>query len=129
MAPTTRAFVADLGTPEIQEINLTTQMRTVHASAGVGVGLFGDPRGLRLDLANNRLVTTFPTAAAFVALNNGDRTVFSANGGPGVGPAFMTPLGLAHRIVDQLVYVVEDGYDAVLLVDVVTGDRCIISKG
>lgn len=95
-----------------------------------------DMRGITIDDANNRALVLDAALLAIVAvdLSDGARTVISddedtvtGGGAVGTGPAFSAPQAISMDAAGGRLFVVDDGLDAVLAVDLTSGDRTIVS--
>jgi hypothetical protein len=134
LAPTGHAVV--LGAGEVLDVNLTTGNRTVipTGAAGVDTTFFYRPicntPCTRIYAIANR-VPPGQYAVFSVDLNTGARTVISGgNGLQGTGPAIQVPRGIAlDPIGTPRLLIADDGLDAVLAVDLATGDRTVLSSG
>lgn len=109
-------------------VDIESGVRTVISSEEVGSGdEFSNPIAFAYDKDNNRLLLSDNSAPSIMAidLTNGNRSVLSSNEvGNGV---FMESLaGIAFNKDKNIIYAVLQ--DSLLAVDVVSGDRVIVSK-
>ena len=123
------AYVLNSATPDLQSVNTTNGQRDTIASAAMGTGAFNAPLGLALDIAGNRVATTVANGVVFVDLATGNRTPVTTVGTLGNGPVFSNQQALAVDPNKNVIYVTDQNFDAVYIVDVVSGDRAIFSKG
>ncbi len=126
----TSAYVTDLGTPAIWQLDTATGDRSLLSdNAGVGSGtLLNSPFSLVLDEQNNRvLVADLGDRLYAVDLTTGDRTVLSDNAGIGSGPWGNDPDAIALDTASNRVLIVEGGSALILAVDLGSGDRTILS--
>ena len=131
-----RALVAEnlSGTKALLAVNLDTGNRTVISSnAGVGDGVaFGFPRSIALDSANNRALVADSSLQVLLAvdLSTGERTVASGtttDNNKGTGRAFVNLRAVALDSANKRALVMDSGLDALLAVDLSTGNRTVIS--
>lgn len=128
----TDALVSNFVPDELLSINLVSGKRTIVSSAAASVGegptLFG-PSGIGVASDTRVLVSNFAADEIIEVnlANGGDRTVLSADGTQGIGPAFLQPDGIAMDIVNNRILVTDTLIDAVFSVNLMTGERIIIS--
>ncbi len=141
--PGNRAFVVDNGLKGLLSVDLLNGDRAIISNLNNGSGTNGDennffvtPRGIALDLTNRLAYVIDEGLDALLSVNlaegvgKGDRTIVSDinNGG---GTAFNIPLGIALDLGNSKAFVIDEGLDALLSVNlaegVSKGDRTIVS--
>ncbi|MCA8837517.1 MAG: hypothetical protein K8963_06670, partial [Proteobacteria bacterium] len=116
-----------------------TGTRTIVSNADTGDGLDGAPdfagaRGVVIDSANNRLLVVDSTIDAIVAVNltNGNRSlVVPPPPSPpmlGSGGRLSAPVGVALNDDTNTLYIADDGINAVVSVDLASGNRAVVSN-
>lgn len=102
-----------------------------NASKGSGIPL-ETLKDIALDLPEKRLLAiesssgTPPIALIAIDLDDGDRVSLSSDV-QGTGPNFTNPVGLGNDGTRKRAIVTDDGLDAVLFVNLTSGDRTILS--
>ncbi|MEO1233445.1 MAG: hypothetical protein AAFZ18_31575, partial [Myxococcota bacterium] len=136
-----RALVADAGSGSegIVAVDLTTGDRvelsgqTVGTTVDVGAD-FDSTRGVVIDAARSRLIAVDDALLALVAIDpgTGNRTFIAPNVPPpprvGSGPDLASLTGIALDSSTGSLYVADDGIDAILRVDLATGDRTLVAN-
>jgi len=133
-----RVLAVDWQREALTAIDLTSGDRTDISSASIGTGpIIDGPNDVVLDAANNRALIAAYQANAVIAVNlsNGDRSVISEGDGEvpevGTGPEieFMQSIALdsaSNRVLVTAEH--SDGsVDAIIAVDLATGNRSILS--
>ncbi|MCB9732823.1 MAG: hypothetical protein H6745_09455 [Deltaproteobacteria bacterium] len=138
----TRVYVADsAGVEGIVLVDLTTANRSEYSGETVGVTVdegadFTDARAVYVDAANERLVVLDSNLDRLVAVSmasgsEGDRTFIDPPIPPppavGSGPTFADPSGVVVDPMGRVVYVADDGANAILAIDLVTGARTVVA--
>ncbi|MGL6161659.1 hypothetical protein [Microbulbifer sp.] len=131
-----RLLATDFDNRAVYTVDLTTGDRAILSdnTRGAGPG-FANPRALTVDAGNNRiLVTDFQVKGIFaVDPDTGDRTIISGNdldnGGAliGSGPEIQRPEGIALDAGNNRALLVDGGNDALIAIDLETGDRAVLS--
>lgn len=136
--PGSSAIVLDASAPAIVSIDLSNGDRTIISDPGNGGGdAFASPLGAALDAANDRLIVANPDPGGDndflldVDLASGNRSVLSrgdvtspvAAPAIGSGPAFNFPQNVAVDSANQIGYVADTILDALIAVDLDTGNR------
>ncbi|MEM6532813.1 MAG: hypothetical protein AAF654_09315 [Myxococcota bacterium] len=123
------AFVVDQGGDAILSVDTGTGSRTIFSGPGVGAGptLQQPEGGIALDEIRNQLVVTDRGASNIVGidLETGDRTIISDNTYPGV--PIDRPRGIAVDAPAAVAYYVDREFDAVVKVNLLTGERARFS--
>ncbi|MGB0679705.1 MAG: hypothetical protein ACPGUV_08605, partial [Polyangiales bacterium] len=133
-----RVLVIEWGPPgELFAVNVSTGDRSAFpAGSGAPVNA---PLGMTMDTANGRILvvdTSFDAVTAW-DLNTNERTTLSRAAGVvsgiplaavGTGPAFEEPEDIVMSSDGLLAYVADSSVDAIVQVDLVTGDRTIIAS-
>jgi hypothetical protein len=126
-------LVSDVLNLAVYDVNPTTGARSVFSGAGVGAGVaLSSPQGIAIDPLGF-VVTADAGLGALIRIDvaTGDRTILSGTG-VGSGPALNSPIGLTTDGAGNI-YVVDQGpiggVAGVFKVDVLTGDRTLISGG
>ena len=131
-----RALVADAGNGAegIVAVDLADGNRTEISGPNQGMTIdlgadFDSTRGVVIDTANNRLIAVDDEITALVAIDTatGDRTLIEPFTPPepsvGNGPALVNPTGIVYDAARDAVYIADDGANAIIAVDLATGDR------
>jgi hypothetical protein len=135
-----RLLVVGTGADALTAVDLATGDRTILSATGVGMGLdFSSIRGVTLDAPNNRVFiaeagNNFEGVVA-VDLATGDRTKISGNlpdADPvgdtlDAGADFDSTRGIYVDAANDRLVVVDDQVTALVLVDLDTGDRSLVS--
>ncbi len=128
-----RALVVDWQRDALVAVDLTTGDRTDISSPSVGMGVALDgPISVAYDAANDRalVVVSINNEVVAVDLSSGDRTLFSGVG-TGTGPALDSPRDIevdnVSAVVDRFAYLVDDNLEAIVALDLTSGDRTILS--
>lgn len=131
-----RALVANKHTNAVIAVDLVDGSQATLSGSGAGAGpQFDDPYGLAMDNANNRVLVTDAGLAALIAvdLQSGDRTIVSQGGTSptGSGPDFKGPHGVVLDADGKRAFVADPdpGFEAVIKVDLGTGERTILWQG
>ena len=133
-----RALVSDSTVDAIFSFDLTSGDRTVVADNAVGTGphltnLFGTS-GIGVDPIGNRILVPNRNALALVGVDlaSGDRSFLSSDGttapAAGSGPGVIGPQRLDIDADSNRAFLPVSG-NSVLAIDLVTGDRTIVSGG
>lgn len=118
-------YVGDSST--IYKVDLATGDRSVVSSQTVGVGpQLYDIYDIAIDSSNNLLYLVNLNTLFKVDLSTGNRTVVS-NTTTGTGPSFSKASGLKVDVASQVAWLIDYQLEAVLQVDLLTGDRFILS--
>lgn len=119
----------------IYTIDDDTGERAVLSRSDVGQGpLFGNPWAIACDASGDRIVMLDGADGALIAIDEqtGDRTLVSGVSGDrqraGRGPFFWQARGLDVDWTRELAYVIDWNIAAVLVVDMVTGERVTLSR-
>ncbi len=129
------AYVATAG-GEIFRVDLASGQRSLLSSPAVGAGPRpGDLAGVALDASRGRLfaVDRYPNRVLAIDIATGNRITvsgLSANGGVDVGGGvrFGQPRAIVVDEARQIAYVTDNGYDAVIAVDLASGYRQVVAK-
>lgn len=109
--------------------------RSIISSDTVGTGpLLIDARSFALDAANNRILVNDNDRPAIIAvdLTSGDRSLVSGagdNNSLGNGPLLSDNEGIAIDTQNNIAYIVDDDYPAIIQIDLSTGDRAFVALG
>ena len=135
-----RALVADAGNGNegIIAVDLATGDRTEISGQNEGSSIdpaatFDNTRGVVIDMANGRLVAVDDLITNLVAVDpiSGDRTLIVPAAAPvpgvGAGPDIVNPTGLAYDPQRDVLYLADDGANAIVTVAVGTGDRSVLA--
>ena len=131
-----RALVAESGAgfEAVIAVDLTTGDRTELSGLMVGAGpTFDSTRGILVDAANSRLVVVDDQITNLVAVDlaSGDRTLIEPSSPPppgvGAGPALESPVGVVYDPSKEVLYVADDGPNAIVSVNLASGDRSVIA--
>lgn len=126
-------LIADNATPAIISVDVSSGINTVLSSNITHTNnLLNSPEDLVLDLANNRLLVLDSVAKAIFAIDlnaatRGVRTVVSSNT-VNLNTRFMSPYNINLDESHNTAFVVDGNLKAIISVDLVTGERVIISK-
>ncbi len=146
-----RAFVSDSSSDSVYEVNLLNGDRVVvsgnRVGTGSGIRILGD---IALDEANGRLLALDTGRKNIVAidLESGDREIVSGDASlllgvtdpdgslrlvdvprhVGDGSLFADPSHIEVSAAGSIAYVLDNGYDGLLAVELHTGNRQLISK-
>jgi hypothetical protein len=140
-AARSRALVVDNspidGFAAVIAVDLTTGARTVLSDSATpnANNPFDSPVDVAVDDANGRALVLDASGLAVIAVDlaTGVRSVLSSNtsisGGPtpGGGVPFDKPLGIELDPEDNRALVSDDGLDAIIAVDLTTGERTVLS--
>jgi DNA-binding beta-propeller fold protein YncE len=114
--------------------DLATGNRTIVSGEAHGVGplpvtdlLYGDG-GIAIDPPNDRVFVAGPAYFFEVDLATGDRTEISG-ASVGSGPALQVATGIALDLVNGRAFLADSSADAVIAVDLATGDRTVFAEG
>ena len=124
-----RLYVADDYPGAIYRIDLATGV-----SVPVATGNFGFPAGIAYDDAVNRIIVIdeYPARLYSVDIDTGARSMISGqisfSTSTGRGPDLVWPRSVTVDADRQVAFVTDDAYDAVIAVDLRTGDRQVIAK-
>lgn len=129
-----RLIAADWSNDLVLAINTANGNRTVLSNAGASADTqFLITAGVAYDADNNRLFVVDRGNGSIieVSLADGQRTLLS-NTVTGTGPAFSNPLGIVYDaqsdVLNPRLFVVDSGLNAVVSVDVATGNRSVFSS-
>ena len=117
------------GLQSIVAIDLASGIRSIVSSATIGTGpAFSNPKGIELDLANNRALVVDDNLNALLAvdLSSGNRSVVSDNS-TGTGPTFNTPGRLALDLPNNRAIIIDNWDTEIFIVDLGSGNRTIRS--
>jgi len=131
-----RALIVDRSLRALVAVDLVTGNRTIvsDVSTGSGPGFF-DPSSITLDAANNRALIIdqidyrgIQRALVAVDLATGNRTIVS-DASTSSGPVFVNPIRVTLDTANKRALVIDGtfGSNALLAVDLATGDRTIVS--
>lgn len=119
---------------DVLSINLTTDAITEISSMSVGTGpKFASVRSISFDTASNSIIVPDSSVDAIyrVNLENGNREIVSSNT-KGIGTNFNAPINAVLDTTTNPLFprmlVLDSGLDALLYVDLTSGDRTIISS-
>ena len=126
-----RVLVLDTGLG-VFSVALATGDRVIVSDAATGTGpIWNFPRSLAFDPATGTAFVLDYTTDVLYAVDvaTGNRSVVSDNVGAGTGPNFDVPHDMAPDFANNRVLVVDYGFgnDAILAVDLATGDRSFVS--
>ncbi len=127
--PGNRAFVVDTGIDAVIVIDLDSGNRRIVSDAVNGTGPpLANPSGLVIEADNNRLLLAQSGALLAIDLNSGNRTVVS-DANTGEGPLLSAPEGafLDTKNNRLLVCNNHDDLNALIAIDLVSGDRSVLS--
>ena len=117
-------IAVDLATGDRTELSGQNEGMTIDSGAD-----FDSTRGVVIDAVNNRLVAVDDAITSLVAIEptTGNRTLIVPSEAPipavGMGPALNNPFGIVYNAEQNTLYVADDGLDAIIAVDLATGDR------
>jgi hypothetical protein len=125
-------YIADRDIPGVLEVDLLTGNRVIISDNSTGLGVdFSNPHGIQLDPSGNTayVLDNSKDAIFQVDLATGNRQILSDSSN-GIGINFSSPLGLGINLDGSKLYVVDsaDSVDALIEVDISTGNRVIKSK-
>ncbi len=131
-----RVLAIDGGSNSLLAVDLNTGNRTIISGDGVGVGPdLNQPKGIAFDSDNNLVFVANDDEDGEVAdsllaidLDSGDRSIIS-DGVTNSGPIFNFPGGLAIDISRNLGWILTGGYEQLLAIDLITGERVMVSHG
>ena len=101
--------------------------------SGIGVGPnMSFSNDMKLDAAGNRalVLNRGPSTSInlmAVDLTSGDRTIISGSG-VGSGQEFLVPWYIEHDLANNRVFIFDLAVTGVLVVDLATGERAVMSK-
>ncbi len=129
------AYISDLAANSIYKFDLDTDELSMFSGPITGAGPeFIDITSMILDFDNNRLIVADASQAMImeVDLSTGNRNILLESD-TGNGPAFVTPLSILWDADNDQLLVLDqkagsDGNDALLEVDLNTGNRSYISE-
>lgn len=113
---------------QIVSVDLETEINTVIASQSVGIGaIYSNVADLIFDKTENRLlfIDAFRSALYELDLSNGVRSLISQDGVVGEGLALSDPRSAVFSPDKTAVYVTSSINDAVLSIDLVSGNRSV----
>jgi hypothetical protein len=136
--PNDVAYVLELASSPtesvIYAVDLASGDRTVLSNgSGIGVGPnMSFSNDMKLDAAGNRaLVLNRGSSTSInlmaVDLTSGDRTIISG-AGVGSGQEFLVPWHIEHDVANDRVFIFDLAVTGVLVVDLSTGERAVMSK-
>jgi hypothetical protein len=125
--------------PTLWAIDATTGARSVFSSDAIGGGVpFGSTtadtymRGMVMDAAHTRVLVSFAGGGVgsiyAIDLNTGSRSVLTSSTWPDSLNQLYDPRGLILDGEQSYVYVVDNHYLAIFAIDLITGERVIVSK-
>lgn len=128
-----RELLTDRGLGALLAVDLASGDLSVISDSNIGVGpAFRAPEGVALDASNDRALVTDSILGSLLAVDlaSGDRSVISDKG-TGAGPEFHFPTNIVLDPTNQRALVMEDsrGLNALLAVNLASGDRSVISDG
>ena len=128
-----QAYVMEASVDALFSIDLSTGDRTIVSSSTVGTGpAFANPRDIALNSAGTTAYVLDSALGALfsIDLSTGDRTIVSSGDtspAVGIGPAFKFPRYIVINSAGTMAYVTDYLLDALISVDLTTGDRTIVS--
>jgi hypothetical protein len=128
-----RALVLDENLQAVVTVDLMTGARTILSDATTPdtVNPFTRVFNIVVDSANNRALVLDSNLPGVVAVDlaSGARTIVSDASGPGAVNSFQMPVGIALDSVNERALVTDlAGFNAVIAVELTSGDRVIVSK-
>lgn len=130
-----RLLVVDSDFSRVLSVDPMTGARTIFSDAtrpNADAPLLDDPRTLVLDRERNRLLVNNDGAVdglIAVDLTSGVRSIFSSPAAPNGINAFMQPEEVFYDGSLGYAFVVDRILDAVLAVDIISGERVFVSRG
>ncbi|MES2824513.1 MAG: hypothetical protein V4732_12990 [Pseudomonadota bacterium] len=129
-----RALVTDLNLQAVIAVDLTSGARTILSSSTIpnANNALGNPIGITLDTPRNRaLLVDFGIGAVVaVDLTDGTRSILSDGTTPNSANALAVPLDIVVDSIHNRALVTEGGFglNAIMAVDLLTGERVYFSK-
>jgi DNA-binding beta-propeller fold protein YncE len=125
--------VLDENLQAVVTVDLMTGARTILSDATTPdtVNPFTRVFNIVVDSANNRALVLDSNLPGVVAVDlaSGARTIVSDASGPGAVNSFQMPVGIALDSVNERALVTDlAGFNAVIAVELTSGDRVIVSK-